>query len=95
MDQTARFALPLLAPGQAQKEWFHNEALQRADMLLCPVIEGPAVATPPANPTTGTCYLIAGGATGAWTGQDGSVAAFTEGYGGTWRRSKGCACSSE
>ena len=82
MDQTARFALPLLAPGQAQKEWFHNEALQRADLLLCPVIEGAAIATPPASPAIGACYLIAGGATGAWAGHDGSLAGFTD---GGWR----------
>jgi hypothetical protein len=42
MDQSARCGLPFLAPGQAQKEWFHNEALQRIDMLLCPVVEGPS-----------------------------------------------------
>lgn len=41
MDQTARFALPMLVAGQSQKEWFHNEALLRADALLCATVEGP------------------------------------------------------
>jgi len=82
MDQTARFALPHLAPGQAQKEWYHNEALQRIDMLLCPAVEGPALATPPANPPAGSCYLVAIGAAGAWTGQDGAIATFSD---GGWR----------
>jgi len=82
MDQTARFALPFLAPGQAQKEWFHNEALQRIDMLLCPVVEGAAVAVPPANPLPGQCFIIATGATGAWAGRDGALAAYTD---GGWR----------
>lgn len=78
MDQTARFALPHLAPGQAQKEWFHNEALQRIDMLLCPAVQGVALTTPPTNPPVGSCYLIASGATGAWLGQDGALAGFTD-----------------
>lgn len=82
MDQTARFALPYLAPGQMQKELFHNEALQRVDMLLCPIVEGAALATPPASPAVGSCYLVAGGATGAWAGQDGALACFSE---GGWR----------
>ncbi|MDP9422876.1 MAG: phage tail protein [Pseudomonadota bacterium] len=82
MDQTARFALPYLAPGQMQKELFHNEALQRIDMLLCPVVDGPASAAPPSNPVVGGCYLVAADASGAWSGQDGSLACFSE---GGWR----------
>jgi hypothetical protein len=82
MEQTARFALPQLAPGQAQKEWFHNEALQRVDLMLCPAIEGPALAAPPASPVAGTCYLVAGSATGAWAGKDGMIAGYSE---GGWR----------
>lgn len=31
METTARLGLPLLAPGQAQKELFHNEALALVD----------------------------------------------------------------
>ena len=82
MDQTARFALPYLAPGQLQKELFHNEALQRIDMLICPVVEGPPAASPPASPAVGSCYLVGVGASGAWAGYDGSLAGFTE---GGWR----------
>jgi hypothetical protein len=82
MDQSARFGLPFLAPGQAQKEWFHNEALQRIDMLLCPVVEGPAVAAPPASPAAGACYIVGVAATGAWAGQDGAIAAYSD---GGWR----------
>ncbi|MCF2514582.1 DUF2793 domain-containing protein [Sphingomonas sp. G124] len=82
MDQTPRFALPHLYPGQTQKEWFHNEALQRIDVLLCPAVDGPAMTSPPASPAVGACFLIASGATGAWAGKDGSLAAFTD---GGWR----------
>lgn len=78
MDQSARFALPFLAPGQNQKEWFHNEALQRVDMLLCPVAEGAPQAAPPPSPALGSCYLVATGGSGAWAGQDGALACFTE-----------------
>ena len=82
MDQTARFALPYLVPGQMQKELFHNEALQRIDALLCPVIEGAAAASPPPAPLIGSCYLVAAGANGAWSGHDGALACFSE---GGWR----------
>ena len=82
MDQTARFALPYLAPGQMQKEFFHNEALQRIDMLLCPVVEGSASPTPPPSPVVGSCYLVGPGATEAWAARDGSLACFSE---GGWR----------
>jgi hypothetical protein len=82
MDETARFALPQLAPGQAQKEWWHNEALQRIDLLLCPVIESMALTAPPASPAAGDSYLVAAGATGAWTDKDGMLAGFTD---GGWR----------
>lgn len=51
-------------------------------MLLCPTVEGAEMALPPANPPVGACYLVADGATGEWAGQDGSLAAFTD---GGWR----------
>ena len=65
-----------------QKELFHNEALLTIDTLLCPVVEGPAAATPPSAPAIGSCYLVAADATGAWAGQDGALACFSE---GGWR----------
>lgn len=78
MEQTARFAIPQLVAGQMQKELVHNEAMQRIDMLLCPVVEGPALGTPPASPAVGACYLVAESASGAWSGQDGALACFTQ-----------------
>ena len=38
-DTSARFALPLILPGQAQKEAFHNEALARLDAALHACVE--------------------------------------------------------
>lgn len=82
MEETARFALPQLVPGQTQKEWFHNEALQRIDMLLCPVVESAALTAPPASPAAGTCYVVASGGTGDWAGKDGMLAGLSD---GGWR----------
>lgn len=82
MDQTARFALPFLAPGQTQKEWFVNEGLQRIDMLLCAAVEWLPANDPPANPQVGQSYLVGDAATGEWTGHDGAIAGFSD---GGWR----------
>lgn len=82
MEQSPRFALPFLVPGQAQKEWFHNEALQLIDVLVAPAIETIPSPTPPISPLAGQCFVVGGGATGVWAGHDNEVAAF--GAGG-WR----------
>ena len=77
---TARHALPLLFPGQAQKEMFVNAALGRCDALLQPAIEGD-IGAPPTNPEDGQGWLIADGATGEFAGRDGQVAYR---QGGSW-----------
>lgn len=68
-----RFALPLLFPGQAQKEVFVNETHALVDALLHCAIEGEAT-DPPGTPENGKAWLVAGPATGAWTGQEGMIA---------------------
>ena len=68
-----RFGLPLLFPGQAQKETFVNEAHALTDALLHPAIEG-AAQVPPISPADGHAWLVAAGASGAWAGQDGNLA---------------------
>lgn len=82
MDVTARFELPLLVAGQAQKEIFHNEALERIATCIGASVTGPASATPPDTPSVGDCFLVGTGASAAWTGKDNAVAAFRE---GGWR----------
>lgn len=82
MDATARWALPFLFAGQAQKEIFHNEALARVDMLLHARAESADMAVPPPAPEPGQCWIIADGATGAWNGKDGQLAGWTD---GGWR----------
>ena len=82
MSSTPRLALPFLVPGQAQKECFHNEALQRLDLIVQPFVEGAASNTPPTTPALGACFLVGSTPTGAWLGQAQSLAGWTE---GGWR----------
>lgn len=79
-NTTPRFGLPLLFAGQAQKEFFVNEAHALVDALLHAACEG-ETATPPATPAEGETWLVASGASGAWAGEDGKLAAFQS---GTW-----------
>ncbi len=77
-DMTPRFALPFIVPGQAQKELFHNEALARIDLALNPAVEGEPLATPPADPEEGQCWIVGTGASGGWSGRDLMLAMWTE-----------------
>lgn len=70
---SARFALPLLFVGQAQKEDYVNEALLMVDGLLHCAVEDQR-STPPSTPSDGQAWLVGTGATGAWAGQDGAIA---------------------
>jgi hypothetical protein len=81
-EKTARFGLPFIMPGQAQKELFHNEAIAGIDIALHPAVEGAPLADPPAAPLPGQCWLVAPNPFGAWAGQAGRLAAWT---GGGWR----------
>lgn len=76
--QTPRLALPLLYPGQAQKEVFINEALVRIDALLHARIEA-VTGTPPASPVDGQCWIVGAGASGDWTGRLDQIACRTAG----------------
>jgi hypothetical protein len=82
MNSTARLAIPLIAPGQAQKEVSHNEALQAFDLLVAACVEEPPRNAPPASPVIGACYIVGTAPTGAWVGQSGSIAGYTM---GGWR----------
>lgn len=82
MNATARFALPLLHPGQVQKELFHNEALIVADALIQPCVEAMGVDVPPSDPDPGQCWIVGDSPAGAWAGAAGSLALWTA---GGWR----------
>lgn len=82
MSQTStRLALPYLMPAQAQKHVTHNTALERLDVLVQLVVQGFDATTPPVSLTEGEVHALGTGATGAWLGQDGQLAAF---LGGGW-----------
>src|SRR5438034_4898750 len=82
MSSTARLGIPFLSPGQAQKEFFHNEALQTLDMLVTAAVEESPRTSPPAAPTLGASYIVGSAPTGAWVGKAQCLVTFT---GGGWR----------
>ena len=82
LPTTPRFALPLLAVAQAQKEVTHNEALTLLDALVHAAVEGGPLAAPPAGPVDGQCWIVGAAPTGAWTGQENAIAIRS---GGGWR----------
>lgn len=77
MNATERLGLPFILPGQAQKELFHNEALQTIDVVIAGAVEEPPRQTPPLAPLAGQCFLVDDNATGEWASHIGSIAAFT------------------
>jgi Protein of unknown function (DUF2793) len=82
MDGTARLALPLIAPGQAQKEMTHNEALTLLDLAVQAGVTAARVDTPPAAPAIGECWIVGDAPEGAWAGRAGALAGWTA---GGWR----------
>ena len=81
-EQSARFALPFLLPGQAQKEAYHNEALTMLDGIVHPAVDDEPLGTPPSSPEPGQCWIVAAGAMGDWAGQADKIAIRTA---GGWR----------
>jgi hypothetical protein len=77
-DSTARLALPYLAPGQAQKEITHNEALARLYLLLAGVVEATDTIVPPDAPQPGQAWLLGAAPTGAWSDQPHAIAGWTD-----------------
>jgi hypothetical protein len=79
---TSRYALPMLASGQAQKEITHNEALLLIDALAHPALESRGLAVPPSAPLPGQIWLVGTAAAGDWSGKAGQLALYTS---GGWR----------
>jgi hypothetical protein len=81
MDQTNNLKLPYIMPSQAQKQVTHNEALAILDGVVQLAVADRTLAAPPGSPAEGDRHIVAAGATGAWAGKDGAVAAWQD---GTW-----------
>ena len=77
MEATERLLLPMLIPGQAQKELFHNEALHVLDAVVAGAVEEPPRNEPPASPAAGACYLVGSSPTGEWSQRADQLAAFS------------------
>ena len=78
-DLTPNLALPYLAPAQAQKHVTVNETVRALDALVLLAVESRQVGAPPDELGEGERYVVADGATGAWSGRDHAVAAFQDG----------------
>lgn len=74
-----RLSLPYLQPAQAQKHVTHNEALSRLDVLVQLTVLGFDATDPPAQSQDDEVWAIGAGATGAWAGQDGQLACWSNG----------------
>lgn len=77
MTNTARLSLPLLEPGQAQKEMFHNSALALLDLAVQAAAVGAGENVPPAAPEPGECWIVGPAPEGDWAGRAGQVAGWT------------------
>lgn len=73
-DMTARMALPLLMPAQAQKHVTVNEAMLRLDGQVDLVLQSISRSTPPEAVVEGLCWGVPVGATNAWQAQGGKIA---------------------
>lgn len=81
MANSANLALAYLEAAQSQKHVTVNEALSGLDVLVQLSVLDRDLTAPPGSPVEGDRYLVAAGATGAWAGQAGKIAAWQA---GTW-----------
>jgi hypothetical protein len=79
MDLTPNLQLPYLIAAQAQKHVTHNEAIRMLDALLQIGVASRVTTAPPTTPADGVRFILPTGATGAWAGAAGRIAAFQDG----------------
>lgn len=79
-SSTPHLRLPMLVPGQAQKEFFVNQALGILDALQSRGVSG-SLSAPPALAAEGDAFRVESPATQAWQGRDDHLAVR---IGGAW-----------
>lgn len=79
MSATPNLQLPFLDANQNQKHVTHNTALSLLDVLVNCCVVSTSLTAPPAALGDGQCWIVGAGATGAWAGKDGQVAAWQDG----------------
>ena len=77
-----RLALPFILPAQAQKHVTHNEALMRLDLVTQLTVMAFGATQPASLPAEGEIWALGPGASGAWAGRDGDLAAW---IGDSWQ----------
>ena len=82
MSNTTHLQLPMLEASQAQKHVTVNDTIQALDILVQLSVLDKDLTAPPATPNDGDRYIVGTGATGAWAGKDGEIAAYQD---GAWR----------
>ena len=81
-DTTGRLTMPMIAPGQAQKEMTHNAALTVLDAAVQASAFTIGDTLPPGDPAVGGCWIVGATPGGAWSGHAGHLAQWTA---GGWR----------
>lgn len=79
MTATDHLGITLVDQSQSQKEVTVNTALVMLDALLNAGIIDKDLTAPPGSPASGDLYIVASGATGAWSGKDNQVAWYNSG----------------
>ena len=78
---TPRLGLPEMADGEGSGYVTFNELARILDAFLNIVLQSGTDTTPPVTPTEGDCWYVPAGATGAWAGNEKTLAQW---YGGAW-----------
>lgn len=89
---TQNIGLPLLIAGQAQKEFFVNQALDILDTLHPHAVVA-SQAAPPQSAVDGDCFRVTAPATQAWEGCESHLAVRVSGDWLLSRRAKACVCT--
>jgi len=79
MSDSTHLDLPFVEAAQAQKHVTVNEALSRLDALVHLGVESATETAPPGSPAEGARWIVGDGASGAWAGEHGKVAAYIDG----------------